>query len=319
VQKHEPKIIKDIPFYCFSINFNNNKLKKYYHLNETIVDNWISAIEKATNFRNINNFYSFSDSIGRGQFGLVIKGVNLKNNAKVAIKVLDKTQMNSNYDSLKNEIDILKISKHPNIVQFYDYFENANNIFIVMELISGGTLEEYLKSTNWKVSETTIRNIVRQLANGLYYLNQFGIIHRDIKMNNIMVNNIGELQVKIMDFGLSKILAPSDKAKESCGTLSFIAPEIIQKKPYNNLVDIWSLGILSYFIISKELPFDTESNNFKDICNTILTKKLVFFGEKWVNVSDEAKDFISRCLIRDPEKRIKIEEILCHQWIINEK
>jgi len=315
VAKLEPKILKNTVFYSFSINFNNNKMKKYYHLNEEIIDNWVNLINKATNFKNFFDYYSVGEYLGKGQFGLVKSGINIKTKAKVALKILTKSEITST-EGLKTEIDILKVAKHPNIVQFLDYYEDINYIFIVMEYLRGGTLDEYLKKTNWQISERTVLKIVKQIASGLYYLNQFGIIHRDLKLNNIMLNNFDneEVEVKIMDFGLSKILGPFEKAKESCGTLSYIAPEIILRKPYNSQVDIWSLGVLIYYILSKELPFDLPSNNFKEICNVILTKKLQF-SEKFNDKSREVKDFISKCLIRDPEKRMTIEEMLNHKWL----
>jgi len=293
-------------------------MKKYYHLSEEIVDSWINAIKKATNYKDFFDYYSVGDYLGKGQFGLVKIGINLKTKAKVALKILTKSEI-STIEGLKTEIDILRVSKHCNVVQFLDYFENSNYIFIVMEYIKGGTLDEYMKRVQWKISENIVKKMVKQITNGLYYLNQFGIIHRDLKLNNIMLNSSDdeEVQIKIMDFGLSKILGPSEKAKESCGTLSYIAPEIILRKPYNSQVDIWSLGVLIYFILSKELPFDLPNNNFKEICNVILTKKLVFPPDKWNDKSDELKDFISKCLIRDPDKRMTIFEAMNHSWLDN--
>ena len=294
-------------------------MNKYYHLNEEIIDKWVSVINKATNFKNFFDYYSVGDYLGKGQFGLVKSGINLKTKTQVALKILTKSEITSS-EGLKTEIDILKVAKHPNIVQFYDYFEDINYIFIVMEYLKGGTLDEYLKKNHWKISENAVMKIVTQISKGLIYLNQFGIIHRDLKLNNIMFNNLEgeEINIKIMDFGLSKILGPFEKAKESCGTLSYIAPEIILRKPYNSQVDVWSLGVLVYYILSKELPFDLPNNNFKEICNVILTKKLTF-SEKFNDKSQEVKDFISKCLIRDPEKRMTIEEVLNHKWLEEHK
>lgn len=317
VTKNEPKVLKNTIFHSFSLNFSNSKMKKYYHLNEDIINSWISAIKKATGYKDFFDYYSIGEYLGKGQFGLVKTGINLRTKMNVALKILDKSQMSSSYEGLKTEIDILKVSKHPNVVQFLDYFENASYIFIVMELLRGGTLDDFMKKNNWKITEDTAKNIVKQLIHGLYYLKQFGIIHRDLKLNNIMLKNAdGEpLQVKIMDFGLSKILGPYEKAKESCGTLSYIAPEIIKRNAYNSQVDIWSLGVLIYYMMSKDLPFDLPNNNFKEICNVILTKNLAFPPEKWADRSDLVKDFISKCLNRNPEKRQTIEEAMLHEWL----
>jgi len=321
----KPKVLKNTSFYSFSLNFRNEKSKKYYHLNEDIIDNWIKVINKATNFKNIYDFYSIGDELGKGQFGVVKLGTNLKTKEIVAIKVLDKKEIKS-CDMIKNEIDILKITKHPNIVKFCKYFEDSNNIFIVMEYVNGGNLKDFLRSEGNKISEKLAANIVNQIANGLLYLKKFGIIHRDLKLINVMLSTAEikeenesfidnqELVVKIVDFGLSKVVSPFEKSKEICGTLTYLAPEVILQKPYNSQVDIWSLGVLLYKILSNELPFDlNDTKDNKSITNAILYQKLIFKDS--INFSSEVKDFISKCLIRDNEKRMTVEEALNHKWL----
>jgi serine/threonine protein kinase len=222
---------------------------------------------------------------------------------------------------MKTEIEILKLVRHPNIVQYFDYYENYDYIFLVMEYLKCGTLEEYLKSNKKNMSEETVSRIVFQIANGLFYLKQYGIIHRDIKPSNIMIVKDDKSQIKdnisikLMDFGLSKIIGPKEKSNEICGTISYIAPEVLKKEPYNYKVDIWSLGIITYYLLSRILPFDSNRNDITNIAAQIINKKVEYPERIWKEFSKEVLDFLGRCLDKNYETRINIDEILNHPWL----
>ena len=173
----------------------------------------------------------------------------------------------------------------------------------------------YLESNFFIVSRKTSYKITFQISNALKYLNSFGVIHRDLKPDNIMVFDSSEenFKVKIINFGLSKILGPNEKTVEGYGTLCFAAPEIILREPYNNSVDIWSLGVIVYYIISGDMPFN--DTNTIVIFNKILYEEMKFPKQIGNSKSGELKDFISQCLIKDPKKRITIDKLVEHEWL----
>lgn len=156
------------------------------------------------------------------------------------------------YDLFRNEVEALKLCQHPNIVKLYEVVESLDNIFIVMELLNGGTLKKYLKESQ-KVSEDRAKTIVRGIVSALEYLKKFGIVHRDLKLTNILMSEDGV--PKLVDFGLSIVLGPSQKRKEFAGTLDYTCPEMIIGIPYGQEADMWSLGVITYVLLSGALPF----------------------------------------------------------------
>jgi len=257
------------------------------------------------------------DDIGEGKFGLVKLGVHKNTKERVAIKIIKKESMtSSDVELVKSEIDIMKLCRHPNVVRLLDHFENAEYIFIIMEYLSGGDLGGYLTKVNYKVSEQRAAQIMFQLASGLGYLHQYGVVHRDLKPENIMLTEASEKGIiKIMDFGLSKIMGPLEKVADGFGTLSFVAPEVLIRQPYNKMIDIWSLGVILYFMLSATLPFDDENDNEEVIAKMTVFVEVQFPPKNWSKRSNLAIDLISHCLIKDPEKRISIDGILSHEWI----
>ena len=164
-------------------------------------------------------------------------------------------------DLVKQEIEILKMSQHPNLIRMLDVFENTEHIYIVMEILDGGDLFSYLEKRKFRIAEQKAAKIIHSLAAGLYYLHSYGIVHRDIKPENVlMVSKSEDTDVKIVDFGLSKMVGPSQLCNEPFGTLSYVAPEVLQQKPYGKAVDVWSLGILAYLMMVGSLPFDHEDD-----------------------------------------------------------
>jgi len=304
-------------FYSFSIIFSN-KTRTYYCRDRDNAKEWSKQLRSSIGYQNFFEFYEMIDDLGQGSFGLVKLGIVSKTKEKVAIKILKKSKMKEKeLEQMRLEIDILKISKHPNIVSFLDHFENSEYIFIVMEYIKHGSLKDFLKNQKplSKLNEIIICKIIYQVASGIRYLHDYCIIHRDIKPDNIMVASVeDEIIVKIADFGLSKILAPHEKTSEGYGTLTYIAPEILKNIPYNTSVDIWSLGVLTYVLISKSLPFYDEFQNAKRLVQKIINGKVEFSSIVWNTKSNQLKDFISLCLEKDEKKRLNIDQVLKHNW-----
>lgn len=149
--------------------------------------------------------------------------------------------------------------QHPHIIRLLDIFENQDYIYIVMEELKGGDLFSYLEKRSFTVTEDRARELSHQIATALYYLHSFGIVHRDLKPENILMSSdLENSTCKIVDFGLSKIIGPSQTSLDPFGTLSYVAPEVLLQKPYGKEVDIWSLGVIAYLLLGRVLPYDAE-------------------------------------------------------------
>ena len=166
------------------------------------------------------------------------------------------------YDMVRNEIEALKLCQHPNIVRLYDVMENVDYIFLIMELLNGGTLRDYMKRNNSKISESAARGIVKSIALAIEYMQKYGIVHRDLKPINILLTDAEESPpvVKLVDFGLAAILGPSQMCKGYAGTLDFCSPEVIIGLPYAQGADIWSLGVITYYLLYGALPFSSPND-----------------------------------------------------------
>lgn len=189
-------------------------------------------------------------------------GVHKKTGRQVAVKIIrKKTMTHEKIGLVKQEIEILKICQHPNLIHMLDVFEEFEHIYIVMEILHGGDLLQYLERHKYSVSEQRAAQIVKSLAEGLHYLHSYGILHRDIKPENIlMVDESEGSDVKIADFGLSKLVGPVQLSKEPFGTLAYLAPEILLERPYGKAVDVWSLGVIAHLLLIGSLPFECDDD-----------------------------------------------------------
>ena len=319
------KIINNISYYSFSLFFkSNSKLRKFYTDDILIYTSFISNMKKSIGIRDFSEYYEIKEFINEGKNNSVNRGIKKDTGELVTIKTIKKKEDSKKEEELVHyEIDILKFCQHKNIVQLIDYFESMNEIIIVLKYIEGNTLGYYLKEKNFNLSETEVANIIYQIALGVEYLHKFGIVHRDLKPDNIMIiqkkgenNNI---IIKIMDFGFSKIVSKEEKLMEGLGTLYYAAPELIENLPYNLEVDIWSLGVIIYYMFTGCYPF--AGKNEDEIEEKILEENVEFKDGEWEIISNKVKDLIKRCLEKDPEERINIKGFICHPWfdILNRK
>lgn len=315
IKEEGEKKIQDQLFYCFSIYFNS-RVRSYYLPDKQIAKEWTANLKKAVGYQNFFEIYEMLDDLGEGKFGLVKLGVHKRTKERVAIKIIKKEAMNStDLELCQSEIDIMKLVRHPNIVRLLDHFENTEYIFIVMELVAGGNLGNYLINKKFRLTEARAAEIMYQIGEGINYLHHYGIVHRDLKPDNILLTESSDKgQIKIMDFGLSKILGPLERAADGFGTLTFVAPEVLVRKPYNNQIDIWSMGVITYYMLSGLLPFDDDNDDEEVIAKRTVYIDVEFPGKVWGKYSDEVVDLIRKCLVKDPDKRIKIGEFLNHEW-----
>jgi len=308
--------IDNIKYYSFSIIFyNKSKTIIYYSPSLEITIKFSELLKKVIGYLKFNDYYEILTMIGKGKFGIVNLGIHKKTNQKVAIKIINKSSLKSQEDIelIKSEIDIMKLCHHPNIIRLLDHFENSEYIFIVMEYISGGTLTQFLKKRYFNFSESQAANIINQIGQGLKYLHSYGIVHRDLKTENIMMTQLNDNGIiKIMDFGLSKIIGPKEGLIDGYGTLSYVAPEVLLREPYNKEIDIWSLGIILFLILSGHLPF--IGNKQDVIARKIVYDDIEFDEDEWEMRSRKVIDLIEKTLEKNPKKRINIDEFLEHPW-----
>ena len=310
------KIINSKTYYSFVLFLHNEEKQTLLFTDEKVYVTLVTAIRKTAKYQNYFTDYCILSELGEGTYGKVVVSKQSKSSLKHATKILEKVQDKKGYHKrVLTEIDILERCDHPNIIKYYDYYENSEYFFINLEYLKLGNLTTFLKN-NKKLKEKTVMNITLQIAQSISYLHKLGIVHRDIKPDNILVdyqqsdiNN--PIKVIITDFGLAKLLGKDETSKECCGSLLYCAPEVLDRKPYNKCVDIWALGINTYYLITRKYPFKVckeRKDMYKSICADDFSFEGIF------NKSPEVNDFIRRCLEKDKSKRITIEEVLNHPW-----
>ena len=253
--------------------------------------------------------YSLGTELGSGAFGKVVLGRHILTNEPVAVKILDKmilSQTPDDYQSVKQEINILKSVKHKHIVQLYEVMQTPRHIFIIMEYCEGKDLLDYIL-TKSRLSEEESLKYFHQLINALFYLHSQNIAHRDIKIDNMLLDRNRDL--KLVDFGLSTKYPDDNLLDQPCGTVVYAAPEVLQGREYHGmLADVWSSGIVLYGMLSGYLPFgeqDDEINRMNIISGKI--KYPSYF-------SNCVKDLLMHMLDLDPMTRYTLQEVRSHPW-----
>lgn len=255
------------------------------------------------------DYYRLMKMIGKGAFGIVYLGIHLLTGLPVAIKAIDKKYMQDENSKQKvlQEVAILKQANHRNIIQLLEMFENPTHLFIVLEYASQGDLYNFVKNKG-KLGEELAKKIFVQIVAGIKYCHQNQILHRDIKLDNILLDH--NFVVKICDFGVSRFVEEGQVIKEQCGTPVYVAPEVITGKGYEGYdSDIWSLGVVLFAILTGGVPFKATS---------IEELQKVLSGAQYTVpefLTPECKDLIKRMLTPDPHSRISIEQILSHKWL----
>ena len=314
IKKGEDLEFEGKKYMSITILYKNEK--SYYFDNEEDFKIWFDKLNQAVQSKSLFDKYEVKQKIGKGKFGLVKAGINKETKKPVAIKIMAKKNMDkSDMELAKVEIDILKISQHPNIIKLYDVFENEHYIYIIMENCSGGDLLSYFEYHEYELPETKVCEIIHKLSMAVYYLHSYGIVHRDLKPENILMTDLSaSADIRLLDFGLSKIVGNDEKCTEPYGTLSFVAPEVLQGKPYDKSVDLWSIGIITFLLLCGYLPFD-DKHSEREIARQTIQDPVPYETKIWSKLSPEAKTFVDGLLQKKPEKRYTIKEVLEHPWI----
>ena len=277
------------------------------------------------------NFYLYGRRIGQGAFGKVNLGLNVLTGRVVAIKSFKTTPIKKFQHKMKKiqyETELMKRFNHKNITKILEVFNDEEYMLIIMEYINGGNLFSFVKKRR-KLSEKMAKFLFRQIILGIQHIHSKNVVHRDIKLENILIDF--DNNVKICDFGIGKVLENEDELLyDKCGTPMYMAPEIILANDDNGYkgfpVDIWSSGITLYIMLSGSLPFNikNKNNNKEDMAlNSIKDKNNIFLQNQIVNVkpkeieniSIEAKNLLKGLLNKNPSKRLTCSQILNHPWL----
>lgn len=257
--------------------------------------------------------YVRDKKLGSGAYGEVLLCRDKQTNAERAIKVIKRTEINANSStSLLEEVAVVKQLDHPNIMKLYEVFEDKKNFYIVMEVYKGGELFDEIINKQ-KFTEADAARTIKQVISGVTYLHKHHIVHRDLKPENLLLESkTKDAQIKIVDFGLSSYFDSKKKMKERLGTAYYIAPEVLRQK-YDEKCDVWSIGVILYILLCGYPPFGGSTD--REILHRVEKGKFYFNPADWKNISNAAKDLITKMLTLDPAKRISAEEALAHPWI----
>ncbi|XP_057208216.1 MAP/microtubule affinity-regulating kinase 3 isoform X5 [Triplophysa rosa] len=252
--------------------------------------------------------YRLLKTIGKGNFAKVKLARHILTGREVAIKIIDKTQLNpTSLQKLFREVRIMKILNHPNIVKLFEVIETEKTLYLIMEYASGGEVFDYLVA-HGRMKEKEARAKFRQIVSAVQYCHQKRIVHRDLKAENLLLD--ADMNIKIADFGFSNEFTIGNKLDTFCGSPPYAAPELFQGKKYDGPeVDVWSLGVILYTLVSGSLPFDGQ--NLKELRERVLRGKyrIPFY------MSTDCENLLKRFLVLNPVKRGTLEQIMKDRWI----
>ncbi|XP_077138363.1 serine/threonine-protein kinase MARK1 isoform X1 [Ranitomeya variabilis] len=252
--------------------------------------------------------YRLLKTIGKGNFAKVKLARHVLTGREVAVKIIDKTQLNpTSLQKLFREVRIMKILNHPNIVKLFEVIETEKTLYLIMEYASGGEVFDYLVA-HGRMKEKEARAKFRQIVSAVQYCHQKCIVHRDLKAENLLLD--ADMNIKIADFGFSNEFTIGNKLDTFCGSPPYAAPELFQGKKYDGPeVDVWSLGVILYTLVSGSLPFDGQ--NLKELRERVLRGKyrIPFY------MSTDCENLLKKLLVLNPVKRGSLEQIMKDRWM----
>jgi len=278
------------------------------------LDHAVAKEETTTSYENITRIYNFKKELGHGNFGTVRLASLVSNpSQKFAIKAIEKQKMKKDLYLLKRELQILRKLDHPNIIKFYETYQDEKYFYLVMEYCSGGELLDRIAKEG-RLNEKEVLHIMRKAFSAVKHLHTLGIVHRDLKPENFLISAPGsEGEIKVADFGLSRYLGdtPHGRLSTAVGTALYMAPEVI-KGNYDERCDNWSLGVIMYVLLSGSPPFQGDNHNA--VLDKVTKGKYSTSGPEWKKVSNQAKDLINKLLKVDPDHRYTASRALDHEW-----
>ena len=302
--------------------FNNEGLEIFEEDLQFLKDKNVLYVSKGDDF-NFNTFYSeynISKVLGQGGFGKVYLGIHKKTKQKVAIKITNTNGIDNaeDIDSIFTEFETVKALNHPNIVGIINFFviKKTLQTYCIMEYLEGGELLNFLQN-NTKLDEIQAREIFKQIISAIDYCHKHKIIHRDLKLENILRVNNDSLEIKIVDFGIAGLFSGRKSEVTKAGSINYLAPEIVSRKNLSAspALDIWAIGCILYSLLVGNLPFYDPSE--KIVSKKIIETEVDF--PKNSKLSPEVMDLIKKMLNKNPEKRARMIDIKQHPWYLNTK
>ena len=266
--------------------------------------------------------YEVGATVGVGGFAVVKKARDKETNQQLAVKIVDRSRYSTGDNSLAREIEVLTKISHPNCIKLYAVYLTERKVYIVTELVDGGELLDRVTEKG-NYTEDDAGHLFRQILSGVAYLHSQGIVHRDLKLENlIMENDRDDSLVKIADFGLSKFFDRETLLQTMCGSPQYVAPEVLSVgsdgvHDYTPAVDMWSLGVILFILLSGYSPFDDDNDH--ELFQKIKSGKYDDDDPIWDNISDEAKDLSFSLLSVDVSKRPTAHEALKHPWLAGKR
>lgn len=264
----------------------------------------------------IRDRYEFKEELGSGAFSKVFRAINKETKEEMAVKIIDKKKASDETEKkrLETEVTILKKVKHPNIIGLRDLYDDAEYLYLVMELVTGGELFDKIVEKG-QYTEKDASVIVKKILSAVQYLHSMNIAHRDLKPENLLLKKHDDTEVMLSDFGLSKIIGEEQMMQTACGTPYYVAPEVLAATGYDREVDLWSVGVVTYLLLCGFPPF--YGDTLPDVFEQIMKADYDYPEPYWDEVSAEAKDLIDKLLVIDPHQRLTADAALQHPWIVN--
>ncbi|XP_071120619.1 twitchin-like isoform X18 [Mytilus edulis] len=281
---------------------------KYYH------DLWKKYVPQPVSVRdaNVSDYYEILEELGSGAFGVVHRCVE-KATGRVFVAKFINTPYPLDKFAVKNEINVMNQCHHPKLLQLKDAFEDKYEMCLIFEFLAGGELFDRIAAEDYKMTECEVINYMRQICDGLKHMHENSIVHLDVKPENVMCTTKNSNEVKMIDFGLATKLNPDEIVKVTTATAEFAAPEIVDREPVGFYTDMWAVGVLAYVLLSGLSPFAGE-DDLETLAN-VQRCDWEFADDAFANISPEAKDFIRKLLIRQPQRRMTVHECLDHDWM----
>ncbi|CAM9304236.1 unnamed protein product [Chrysoparadoxa australica] len=268
----------------------------------------------------VMSLFDIKEVLGVGSTSTCYRAVSKSTGKEFACKVVQKKALDVKYrgllDQFQTEIMVLKQLQHPNIIHMEAVYESSTHIYLMMEMMKGGELFDFVVEKG-TLSEDEASQMIGQVTSALAYMHASGVVHRDLKPENLLLTHKAKgAQIKVIDFGLSKVLVGNSAATSFLGTRGYLAPEMLQRKQYGAAVDMWALGVICFVLLCGCLPFDDDSGK---INQASAMRKFVLRFPRWAkNLSPAAKDLLHKLLDVDPNTRATASEALSHPWLTGE-
>ncbi len=301
------------------------RVVSYFARSDEQYNAWLAALEIARS-RVVERYYHVGNVLGMGAFSTVYSCSDLRTREMFAVKAIDKSKACTRVDFSLREVDIMLRLCHPNVIETHDIFENISHLYLVIECMQGGELFDIIADSG-HLTEQQASQIIRDVISAVRYLHKNGIVHCDIKPENILCKTkTWPLNIKLCDFGLAGIVeAGQDTGTHSTmignpgyltakvGTPNYCSPELVRGQPYGTAVDMWACGVLLYIMLSGKMPFYGRDD--KACLKMVATGRYQFPDREWRTISNEAKSLVRGLLQVDPDKRLTADAALQHNWL----